>query len=793
MAFRTATASGDRRLTPLWQERASFDLLSVDLFDTLILRRCGAADDLFLPVADRVISQGLVADGIDRWHFRALRRYAGHQALLSVEKEGRQEATLHEIYRFLPQRRGAVEALVATEEQVEEEICTLNPAVVSLIHALLAEEKQIVILSDSWHSASFLKRLLTSMEFPYNRLTALISSADEGLVKRNRGDLYGRLAERVAPLRRGRIHHLGDQPLTDGANARRAGLAATIYQAEPEVARLSEWQRVYHPAPLPPLQPLQRLAAHLSPASDQARLLGSMVIGPALSCAARMAVDICRRRGIEVLWGLLREGGLLARLVEREAAWQGVGLMVEEVAISRQTTAALADAPLDRGSIESVCRRHGLTVGELWTTLGHEPPAEWLPDAGQPLAGLDLEQREELIGLLLAPDRLAISEAYRRQQADNLRGYVAQQLALHPGRRLATIDFGWGATIQRAIEPLLRTATAPPIHLLLLGDRRLFDARIDGLELHTLLGDPLDPAIAPMVQTIYQSSGVLEQLLSGCRASVTGYRLIAGNWQPVGERDSAVEADDPFRSRLVEAIFDYQQLEHQCGVADGTQSRTTALRELQRLIDHPAPEEAAAIGAIRLEHNFGTLSSQPICPPEPVAQARQLGSQRFLTETAPRAGYAGVVWPQGCATLADPAASLSRILKSGSDSSYLVTASSLITSMLECGIERLWVYGAGEIGQAVIRAASLSGIAINGIIDSNQLLHGSMINGHPVAAKETLYNQRHIDLVIASVAHGDAIAEEIGRWSRSEQLDMTIWRFEDGDCVDGYQRRREKK
>jgi FMN phosphatase YigB (HAD superfamily) len=192
------------------------DVVSFDLFETLILRPFEEPDDAFdllEPLALR-LSAGKLAD------FRKLRVQAKQWA---VERNG-EEVTLKERYLGLARRTGLdielANALMNAE--LELEIAALKPSWVGKLwfDAALAQQKTVCVLSDTFYPRDFVERLLTSAG--YHGWHHLYVSSEVGALKRS-GRLFARMLSDLE-VRPERVVHIGDDPVSDLRRASEAGL-----------------------------------------------------------------------------------------------------------------------------------------------------------------------------------------------------------------------------------------------------------------------------------------------------------------------------------------------------------------------------------------------------------------------------------------------------------------------------------------------------------------------------------------------------------------------------------------
>lgn len=196
----------------LLQLLPSFDVISFDIFDTLLLRPFLKPTDLFWKMERDECAKGF-----------ANARIAGeHNAHRKAMLAGRVEATFDEIYDEIPEWKSMREK----ELDSEKKQLVANPEMLCVWKAAKAAGKIVVVTSDMYLPADFLKSVL--IEKGFDGWDGFYLS-NERQAQKCSGSLYAKLLEdhRVAP---GRILHIGDNPISDVNMANKNGIVAYGYQ-----------------------------------------------------------------------------------------------------------------------------------------------------------------------------------------------------------------------------------------------------------------------------------------------------------------------------------------------------------------------------------------------------------------------------------------------------------------------------------------------------------------------------------------------------------------------------------
>lgn len=194
------------------------DIISFDIFDTLIFRPFVAPADLFFAVGRKLGCPD----------FESIRRIMEWRARQKKhEKTGSYEITLEEIYREMEAQAGISAAKgMEIEMETEYEFCFGNPYMLKVFEILAKNNKnsKIICTSDMYLSADFLKRLLEKAGF--RGIERLFVSCEENASKSDQA-LYQKVKAVYGDVS---YIHVGDNPQSDGKHAQAAGFDHVLYK-----------------------------------------------------------------------------------------------------------------------------------------------------------------------------------------------------------------------------------------------------------------------------------------------------------------------------------------------------------------------------------------------------------------------------------------------------------------------------------------------------------------------------------------------------------------------------------
>lgn len=193
-----------------------YDVISFDIFDTLILRPFAKPVDIFMIVGKR----------LDRIEFTRIRIDAEKRAReMAMLENGNTEVTIEDIYSIIEERTGIPkEEGVKIELETEMDYCFANPYMKRIYDLVKEQGKKIIITSDMYIPHDAMEKLLNKAGFTgYEKLYV---SCDYKCNKRS-GKLYQIIQNDYLYKR---VVHVGDNRVSDIKSANEAGLETRYYK-----------------------------------------------------------------------------------------------------------------------------------------------------------------------------------------------------------------------------------------------------------------------------------------------------------------------------------------------------------------------------------------------------------------------------------------------------------------------------------------------------------------------------------------------------------------------------------
>jgi FMN phosphatase YigB (HAD superfamily) len=660
-------------------EASRVDILSLDVFDTLLWRTVAVPTDAFVVVGRRLADLGWLAPGTTPQTFAVLRSRAETRVRRDRQRDyGDPEVTLDEIYSDIPATVVAfddIERLMGLELEVEREL-TL-PDLDALELANLAQTRfnaRVVLVSNTYFSERQIQQLIGRPPFAAIGVERIFTSSDH---RRSKDAGLFRVvsdALRVAPER---ILHIGDDADTDVAAATAARMHAVLFERgssvlepvlraereDPAVGNPRQGrQPVIHPARgdsgLTALRCKTVARADLAALDEPLRpywRYGASVLGPVLSGYAAWVHERAAREGIERVHCVMREGQFLSGLINDARLDLDSPVAAEPIWLSRLAVARAAITAVDESELLTLLeRRVRPTLREFASSLGLEvaqlPELRTLAENrldDESLVRMTMDHilsRPHLVGAIRA-----MAAGARARLIAGLRRAVGEGT-----RQLVLVDLGWGGTVQHHLDRAIRAAgfDLEVLGLYLLTNTRASDRLLDEIRMDSYLGMCGVPD--DTIPWINRSPEIIEQACSHDAGSVVDF---TNDGRPVLDASLPPPGQGPERDAVQAGVRAYQRehLRYVRTIPDATQrlgggaEQPLLLEILRRSVVQPTAEEAQIFAGWAHDDNFGLDTGDLLWSDSIVPLLPYLGPGDLL-----RTGSATAYWPFGAAALHDP-------------------------------------------------------------------------------------------------------------------------------------------
>lgn len=559
---------------------SQYEIISFDVFDTLITRLVSRPVDVFEIVERRAKFIGLDVEG-----FASLRVAAERAARSHILPE----VTLDDIYSELviisPCYAFLAEKLECIELQVEKDVCVAKPLGARLYEDAQASGARIVITTDIYLPKYFMNELLESCG--YTGFQQLLVSSCCHATKAD-GSIYKLLLAKY-DVSAGKVLHIGDNPKSDIAQARINGIATF---------------RV----PCKRRQTTNLVESFLVASTEIRGESGANLEYVGYSCLGPVLVGFClwlhkelASAGIRKVYYLSRDGLIIKKAMEtlNLDTYDSVYLYGSRRAFQIPSYALLEsfDEILDamflprNASLAMVFSKMGLGqayIEETLKSMGIDPFVQ------RPTATLSND--EEAIRSFMVLRKGVVLNS--RHELSLLEQYLRQN---DFSGRLAIVDIGWFGNMQVALERVTDAMkTDADIHGYYVG----LDPHGKHQITHQMKGYLFDARHNDALHERERNFNMIfETLFSALHGTTRGYQEKDGKIVPILASYDGIEAkvgEEAERCRLgaLDFVADYKRVLRTDGLTIAPQK---ALSNMDRLGNSPSLEEARFFGNWAME------------------------------------------------------------------------------------------------------------------------------------------------------------------------------------------------
>lgn len=218
----------------LVEQLQKYDVISFDIFDTLIFRPFTEPTDLFYFVGEK----------LEILDFKRIRMEMEARARYECfEKNKHHEVTLSDIWNCMERETGiSSEIGMKLEMQMEDQFCYANPYMQEVFRRLQDMDKTIIVISDMYLPEKYLQKMLANKG--YSGIQKLYVSCEYGMSKGN-GKLFD-VAKNDFGNEKSYVH-IGDNEHSDVNMAKKQGFSSVYY---PNVNKMALSYRAYDMSPV---------------------------------------------------------------------------------------------------------------------------------------------------------------------------------------------------------------------------------------------------------------------------------------------------------------------------------------------------------------------------------------------------------------------------------------------------------------------------------------------------------------------------------------------------------------
>lgn len=721
-----------------------YDLVSFDIFDTLLFRTTARPSGVFEKIWES--AGDLKLTDISPQEFAKLRIEMERRAR---NKKKTREVCLEEIYEECPYCiTSDIKKLQKLEIETEKECCYVNSFIYGYVRKLYEAGKKVVLVSDMYLSNKEIKYILEANGVDISIFDGIFISNEEGCTKQD-GSLFSVLFGKFPGIKHQKMLHIGDNKNSDYVQAVKKGMAAIHYDVVPDkLNSIYDYERIRHNVPQPGIMSLRKSVVYNNAGrfkegiQRDAYEIGASITGPFLVMFTSNVCNRLKELGINRIYPLMREGYILGKLLETEAAYRGLDLYVHPIYISRKVTYIPSIEKVNREEIENMIGARNLTVEESVKLMGLEwqgfsdvsryAGMRWKDSHKIMKNGITL--KEYLLNRFLEEDNIKSAEKYIKQERRHLVEYLKQEIG--DFNNAATIDIGYFGRIQMWMEKALSLEgiQCKMKHFLAIGVTG--DKVYDGMDFEGYYGTFAENN--DLIPVIHRTADLLEKLISSTEGSTIGYQEngMEGKIEPIKDKEVA---NGEVVQASFQGILDFQKAFHYFAerkpavAEDILERRRETLMLMHRLVDMPRLCEAELARNMEADTNFGTMYRKQVITDENMSLLQEKGKD-FIDKCNVSYTYQdnNIVWPKGVVTLADEYYYVRRALKNSAGNEIAKSMQEVVEKVQSDGVKEIALYGAGENGRQFYFMCGLYNIKVNCFIDRKESLWGTMKEGTEV-------------------------------------------------------------
>ena len=757
----------DTYLKPLVSSLPEYDLLSFDVFDTILFRTCYAPDDVFEIVGQKLSAQ------CGSWHYpptayKELRKAAATKAY--IKKPSGCDCSLEEILAEMPFSRDITDLMRQLEIESEHEALYLNTNIYSLMLDCVAQGKKIVIVSDMYYSKKQILSFLAKAGVNTDIISDLFVSSEYGCNKQE--GLFNIMLSTYPHLQPERVLHIGDNLRVDVEAANKAGIPALHYNTVPhDFGSLYDFEKYLYQANLGELAALRKLAATThpyAPDSESAVLhaIGAEIIGPAYALYAEWVVQFAVSHDIQVILPFMREGELLTSVITNVIQERKLDIICSPFFASRRSlfTASIIAGNYDI-RISQIMLRKNRSMAVIFAELGLDLSISPWKDKAD-LALSSLTESDEISGFAGYLHSDKIKEKVLAHSTNQRKALLQYLKKLTGGRFALTVDYAAQGTCCRYLYDIgkIEQSLPPLMHTLMMATKEPnIEHILNGAEIFSWLG--IAGENDGPISRIYHSAPVLEVLLCATCGTTLSYSEEDNEVSPVLETQEVTERQKRLTTACWEGVKTFQEYWLKLSAEKPNlhqrllDRKESFLNIILRLIETPTKREAESVGAFEFSDNFLLDNS-----PQKVSSATisvDMGDSEikaFITTEKKN----GNIWPQAAVASSSPGFFNRLLINSFCDDNTYGYGKmvSVVDEIKAKQYKKGVIYGASDIGRRFQNLAALLDISIVCFVDSNKQLHGANVSGIEIKSlsevpKDTDY------FIVGSYAYSDDIKKTI--------------------------------
>lgn len=753
-------------------------IISFDIFDTLIYRLVSKPEDIFSIVKEKYKSTYGELDE----DYKYLRQFAESKARSRTQSN---EISFIDIFEELPYDLTVRKRLMELEFELEKENLVLNHKIYQFVKEQKKLGLNIVLISDMYYSKEEIIELLHTVGCDINLFQAIIVSSDYNASKA-KGDLYLVYKEMFAEYSTDDMVHIGDNYHSDVVSAQNAGIEAIYYDDIIEdILSIYSLEESWFGESIPQLRSLRKLVNGCNfhnKEDEQLFNIGSQIFGPVYSLFIEWVIQYAEKNGVKKVCPLMREGALFSKMLNMAIEKRQLSIDVTPLYVSRKATYLPSLKTFDEKTVEELLKRRKLALRDLFDLLQI--------DIGSTIFNkynnINIEQSKQIYlddrSLYEFLKQFLCTKDIQNKVLINIQNQKTlfkQYLdKITNKQEFITIDLAGYGSIQKQLEYTLN-GEYNVHHLMILGRLKTLESKIEGYNFNTWLG--YDDKQNEKIKTFFRSPEIIEAVTNIAEAGTSKYKFENNVICPVKTNIIYPKLMIQRQKIIWDGILAFQKawlnLDEVKNIRDALlENRQGFLSILSRLINYPLQHEVELLGSLIQDDVSHFSRQETIIRNSDRIILEEMGIEEFKFYSVESYYESEIYWPQGVISSVYPEYTIEKTLREKQFDNITRDVYLTVLKLKKLSINKLYVYGAGEIGRKIAYFCNMHGIKINSFIDKNHANSSEQILGIPIRGKE--YLDESVDcILIGSKVFFEEIKKELNEYYLNKKAPEIIGVF----------------
>lgn len=756
--LRAKTWRGDFNMTPFTSavlasvKTHDIKTVSFDIFDTIVHRIASKPADVFVSAYKKVERECLIS--MSAFEYMEL-RVSTEQSVKRNAPSG--EVTLEEIISALPFSQKIRTALLVAELESEAELSFLNKDMHGLVELLVKMGIKVVFISDMYLSTEQIRATFFDCCNRLKELPLYVSS--ECGSNKATGKLYG-YVKHAEQLDESRWLHIGDNPLSDGAMAAKAGITPALLKGALNEADILRNEGILF-SKSQNYNAVRCIAtSHYHENKTVAFDVGCFVWGPIMLSFADWVIDMAIANQSKSILCLMREAEVFSPIIEWRLEQRNISaIRVNKLYASRKSTFWPAIETNKENWFEDLVyvlvQRRGYTVKDFYRDF--RLPPDGLLERFHTVAIRDadrvFERGDNLLKLLTDNARNNKKKLVDYISAERSRFITYYHSHIQtPLCDCVVVDLGNGGTISHQIEAIMGSQSRA--NLLFYSSERIY--RFSNKSCYSSFINA-ESDTRNIRQLLSRSPECIEPLLVGDCGTVTGY---GKDEKATPEQAPGLPENSTFVADFLSGLKKFFCIYHKYKLPKIEVDEV--LPVLYRYLQLPTRIEAKMFTALQHQDNFGSNDMYPIISEAQCDEIAQWPLESFYQEFCmyPKTKVGKIHWPQAVITLIDQKFLGMQYGLMAMDTDGDVR--NLVERLLEKKWQRFSVYGAGLFFEKLLPYIKKYNLQIEHVIDRKAEISGEYeVAGFDVQSLKSALSMGCEKILISSFAFKDEIARNI--------------------------------